>query len=137
MSRNFVVYESRNRMTGTLMQMLDTKHADAPKESRNGARYIALCVEHKFVVRFAEHYPAGRAIAHPDEWCKECKVMMAKRQTVRGANQGPKAPVLPVAEKSALLAAVGKPQATRKRSAKAASEAATIVEPEAIAEVTA
>lgn len=114
MSRNFVVYESRNRMTGTLTQMLDSKHADCPKDARNGARYIALCVEHKTIVRFAEHYPAGRAIAHVDEWCKECKAMIAKKQSVRGANQPPKAPTFDVAEAAALKAAIGKPVSARK-----------------------
>jgi hypothetical protein len=134
MSRNFVVYESRNRLTGTLTQMLDTKHADAAKlKLPDGARYIALCVEHKTAVRFAEHYPAGRAIAHVDEWCKDCQSMIAKKQSVRGANQAPKAPTFDVAEKTALLAAIGKPVAKRNtrnkpRSAKAESAAPIVAE---------
>lgn len=85
MSRNAVVYESRNRLTGTLMRMIDLKHAGAakemegfPKASKADAtkRYVAVCVEHKTVARFDEHYPAGRAIAHPDEWCSKCQTMI-------------------------------------------------------------
>lgn len=78
MSRNFIVYQSRNRFTGTLMQTLDTKHADSTIPFSKDKRYRALCVEHKTQVAFAEHYPAGRAIAHPDEWCKKCQAMIAK-----------------------------------------------------------
>lgn len=81
MSRNFIVYQSRNRLTGTLTRTLDTKHADCPSEIREaGERYIALCVEHKSIKRFASHYDAGRAIAHVDEWCKKCINMIAKNQ---------------------------------------------------------
>jgi hypothetical protein len=77
MSRNYVVYQSRNRLTGTLTQTLDTKHKDSTLSS-DGGRYVAKCVEHDVLIRFDEHYPAGRAIAHVDEWCKECKKMLAK-----------------------------------------------------------
>jgi hypothetical protein len=74
MSRNFIVYQSRNRATGTLCQTLDTKHvkSDIAFDAKRG-RYAARCVEHNKTVFFAEHYPAGRAIAHPAEWCKKCE----------------------------------------------------------------
>ena len=78
-ARNFIVYQSRNRLTGTLTQTLDTRHAesDIPFNVKKG-RYAARCVEHKTTVFFQEHYHAGRAIAHVDEWCKKCQGMIAK-----------------------------------------------------------
>lgn len=85
MAANAIVYESRNRETGTLCQTIDTRHADAaklglPKRPKGNEtdRYAARCVEHKSVVFFAEHYPAGRAIAHTSEWCAGCKAMIDK-----------------------------------------------------------
>ena len=82
MAKNAIVYQSRNRLTGTLTQTIDTKHKDSEKETGlkfiSGKRYAARCVEHKAVIRFDEHYPAGRAIAHVDEWCKRCIAMVAK-----------------------------------------------------------
>jgi hypothetical protein len=57
------------------MQTLDTKHKDSDLDMKGG-RYVAKCVEHNVIVRFAEHYPAGRAIAHPDEWCKKCQLLI-------------------------------------------------------------
>lgn len=80
MSRNFTVYQSRNRETGTLTRMHDTKHKDSPKFLADGPRYIALCVEHKVMKRFDSHYEAGRAIAHVTEWCKPCVAMVKKNQ---------------------------------------------------------
>lgn len=79
MAKNFIIYQSRNRLTGTLTQTLDLRHKDndgvkAPKNQR----YAARCVEHKKVVFFDEHYFAGRAIAHVNEWCPKCKAMQAK-----------------------------------------------------------
>ncbi len=61
--------------------MYDAKHADCPVKIRDaGPRYIAMCVEHQTIKRFAVHYDAGRAIAHVDEWCKKCVAMIAKKQ---------------------------------------------------------
>lgn len=81
MSRNFIVYQSRNQLTGTLTRMYDTKHVDCPAKIRDaGQRYIAMCVEHQTIKRFSVHYDAGRAIAHVDEWCKSCVNMIAKKQ---------------------------------------------------------
>jgi hypothetical protein len=77
MSANFIVYRSRNRFTGTLCLTLDTKHADSTIEYDAEKRYVAMCVEHNAVVTFKEHYFAGRAIAHVDEWCNECIKMIA------------------------------------------------------------
>lgn len=113
MSRNAIVYESRNRLTGTLMRTVDTKHPGAlelalPKRPKGQEtfRYAALCVEHKKVVFFAEHYPAGRAIAHPDEWCEKCIAMIAankKLPTTRNGQAAVTPPVvLPVAAKPAV-----------------------------------
>lgn len=83
MSRNFVVYASRNRLTGTLTRTLDTMHRDSDTQYNvKKGRYIAECVEHKTRVYFAEHYHAGRAIAHVDEWCKKCIVMIAAGKKV-------------------------------------------------------
>lgn len=78
MARNAIVYQSRNRLTGTLTQTIDTMHKDSPLpyNARKG-RYAARCVEHNATVFFTEHYPAGRAIAHVDEWCKRCITMIA------------------------------------------------------------
>lgn len=56
--------------------MLDTKHKDSTIPFKPQTRYVALCVEHKAKIAFAEHYPAGRAIAHVDEWCKRCQAMI-------------------------------------------------------------
>ena len=82
-SRNFVVYASRNRLTGTLTRTLDTRHPDSDvKFNVKKGRYIAECVEHKTRVFFAEHYHAGRAIAHVDEWCNKCKAMIAAGKKV-------------------------------------------------------
>lgn len=78
MSKNYIVYQSRNRETGTLCQTLDTKHADSDLKFDASLRYAARCVEHNKVVRFKEHYFAGRAIAHVSEWCKRCQNMIAK-----------------------------------------------------------
>jgi hypothetical protein len=82
MSRNAIVYQSRNRFTGTLTQTIDTKHPDCETLTGlkfiKGKRYAFRCVEHKTVGRTDEHYVAGRAIAHVDEWCKRCQQMIAK-----------------------------------------------------------
>jgi hypothetical protein len=81
MARNFTIYDSRNRMTGTRCVTLDLRHADATPavvSAAKGKRYAAMCVEHKSTIFFDEHYPAGRAIAHVDEWCKQCQAMIAK-----------------------------------------------------------
>jgi len=83
LSRNFVVYESRNRLTGTLTQTLDTRHPDSTiKFDAKKGRYVARCVEHNKNVFFQEHYHAGRAIAHVDEWCTKCIAMIAAGKRV-------------------------------------------------------
>lgn len=92
MARNYIVYQSRNRITGTLCQTLDTKHADSDLPFIAEKRYAARCVEHNKVVRFKEHYFAGRAIAHVDEWCPRCKTLKAKGKRVSnklGMKTGP------------------------------------------------
>lgn len=76
MSKNFVVYQSRNRLTGTLCRTLNTKHAASTIAFKPKTRYVAECVEHKTRVSFSEHYAAGRAIAHVNEWCKKCQAMI-------------------------------------------------------------
>lgn len=83
MSRNAIVYQSRNRITGTMCQTIDTRHADSdiPFDAKKG-RYAARCVEHNKVVHFTEHYPAGRAIAHVDEWCAKCQRMIASGKRI-------------------------------------------------------
>lgn len=83
LSRNFVVYASRNRLTGTLTRTLDTRHkdSDVAYNAKKG-RYIAECVEHKTRVYFDSNYHAGRAIAHVDEWCKKCVAMAAAGRRV-------------------------------------------------------
>lgn len=91
MAKNFIIYESRNRLTRTLMRTLDLRHADCPPqvvEKAKGKRYAAQCVDHNVVVFFDEHYPAGRAIAHSGEkrengdmtqgWCAKCVTMVEK-----------------------------------------------------------
>jgi hypothetical protein len=88
MARNFTIYDSRNRQTGTRCVTLDLRHADATPavvKAAGGKRYAAMCVEHKSTVFFDEHYPAGRAIAHVDEWCKPCQVMISKGEKIAKA----------------------------------------------------
>lgn len=98
MAKNFIIYQSRNRQTGTLMQTLDLRHADCPpvvakqaQKEMPGARYAARCVEHGSIQLFEEHYPAGRAIAHPADakrnaedrengWCPGCVAHMAAKK---------------------------------------------------------
>lgn len=89
MSRNFVVYQSRNRMTGTLCQTLDTKHTASTLPYNEKKRYAARCVEHGKTVLFADHYDAGRAIAHVDEWCKKCVKLIAQGKRVKVASNVP------------------------------------------------
>lgn len=88
-SKNFVVYQSRNRMTGTLCQTLDTKHAASTLPFNEKKRYAARCVEHGKTVLFAEHYDAGRAIAHVDEWCPRCRKLIAQGKRVKVASSVP------------------------------------------------
>lgn len=99
MARNAIVYESRNRLTGTLMRTIDTRHPDVAKlnpplpkrtKAQEGKRYAAMCVEHKTTVFFDEHYPAGRAIAHSGDqvkdeagtqgWCPKCVLMVKENK---------------------------------------------------------
>lgn len=138
MSRNAIVYQSRNRLTGTLMYTVDGKHKEAaevmkpfPKATKADAskRYFAVCVEHKTVARFDEHYPAGRAIAHPDEWCNKCKEMIAKGTKVKAPNAVAKTPAKAVAAapaKGKRTSSAAANKATRKR-AKAAQKPSEVV----------
>lgn len=93
MARNAVIYQSRSRVTGTLMRTIDTRHPDALKlepplgkrpKGEETFRFAAMCVDHKVTKYFQEHYPAGRAIAHSHEvkveqssdgWCPKCVEM--------------------------------------------------------------
>jgi hypothetical protein len=110
MAKNFIIYESRNRLTRTKMQTLDLRHAACPpqvKDKAKGKRYAAICVDHSVAVFFDEHYPAGRAIAHsgeakrtPDDkengWCPKCVAMVEKGTKVdlpkKEAVEAPPAP---------------------------------------------
>jgi hypothetical protein len=85
MSRNAIVYSSRARTTGALCETIDTRHPEASKlglpkrpKGQETFRYAARCLDHKSAAFFAEHYPAGRAIAWPQEWCQKCKELFAK-----------------------------------------------------------
>lgn len=118
MARNAIVYESRNRLTGTLMRTIDSRHPDAAKlnpplpkrtKAQEGHRYAAQCVDHKVTVFFQEHYPAGRAIAHSadavkDEagtqgWCPKCVAMAKEGKKVTKAKvEAPAATKAPVAK---------------------------------------
>lgn len=82
MSANFIVYRSRNRLTGTQCVTLDTKHPDSSMPYNPEFRYVVQCVEHNESMSFKEHYFAGRAIAHVDEWCKACQKMLQNKQKV-------------------------------------------------------
>lgn len=100
MSKNFIVYQSRNRQTGTAMHMYDMRHVDAAPVkaalAKGGTvidkRYVAMCLDHKQVIQFDEHYPAGQAIAWPagdasrpetlKPWCTDCTAMFAKGEKV-------------------------------------------------------
>jgi hypothetical protein len=79
MSRRPILYQSRNRLTGTLTQTINTQHPRALAETgldRSGGLYAVRCVEHGVIARFDRCRPAGRAIAHVDEWCGECRAML-------------------------------------------------------------
>jgi hypothetical protein len=130
MAKNFVIYESRNRLTGTLMRTLDLKHADCPPEiqtAAKGKRYAATCVDHNKIVFFDEHYPAGRAIAHsgeakrtPDDkengWCPRCVTMVGKGDKVARPAKVEAAPA-PVAKSKRTTKATKKSPSTRTRRA--------------------
>jgi len=101
MARNAIMYSSRARSTGALCQTIDTRHADAAKldlfrkrtKDEATLRYAAICVDHKSVAFFQENYPAGRAIAWPQEWCKKCQTMFesGKRIETKRATSKPAA----------------------------------------------
>lgn len=114
MAQNAIVYESRNRLTGTLMRTIDTRHQDAAKlnpplgkrpKGQEAFRYAAQCVDHKVTVFFQEHYPAGRAIAHSGDsksadgtggWCAKCVEMVKLGKKVERPKTDAK-PVTPAA----------------------------------------
>lgn len=118
MSRNFIVYQSRNRQTGTQMYMYDMRHADAApvkagleKAGKKAVtkRYIAFCQDHAQFIEFDEHYFAGQAIAWPagdpnraetlKPWCTVCTAMYKEGKKV-AKDGAPKAatPQAPVAK---------------------------------------
>lgn len=110
MSRNAIVYASRSRMTGALALTIDTRHPDVkdgklpfkgpmvdgkfPDKSlkeivlrkrtkaEEQMRYAAYDVDHNVTAYFAEHYPAGRAIAHTEEFCTKCKALAEKGERI-------------------------------------------------------
>lgn len=95
MSKNATVYTSRARSTGALCETIDTRHPEASKvdlfrkrtKAEEGMRYAARCVDHKQVVFFQEHYPAGRAIAWPQEWCSKCKTLFEAGNKVKAPDK--------------------------------------------------
>jgi hypothetical protein len=129
MSRNATVYSSRARSTGALCETIDTKHAEASKvdlfrkrtKAEEGLRYAARCVDHKQVTFFDEHYPAGRAIAWPQEWCTKCKVLFEKgdRITKSGSTNATVAPK--ATNGKAPVKATSKAQANKATQKKAAA----------------
>lgn len=110
MSSHAIVYASRARSTGALNLTIDTKHADVKdgklpfkgpmvdnkfegfgpvvelrKRTKDEAtrRYAAVCLDHKQTAYFDDHYPAGRAIAWPQEWCTRCKALFESGAKVK------------------------------------------------------
>jgi hypothetical protein len=77
----YIVYKSRNRQTGTLTTMHDTKHPDN-KFPIIEERYVVTCTEHETVARFAKHLDAGAALANPGQWCKACRDHRRRRDAV-------------------------------------------------------
>lgn len=141
MAKNFVIYESRNRLTGTLMRTLDLRHNECPPQVKKaaekempGARYAAMCVEHAATTLFEEHYPAGRAIAHPDEWCAGCQAhLKAEKPKVTAATSEAYMKEFRAAAKAADEKTIArKAAAEARKAAKLAAKSAPVVPAEEV-----
>ena len=137
MSRNAIVYASRARTTGALAITIDTRHPDVKDgklpfkgvmvdgkfpefadlrtielrkrtKAEEQMRYAAYDVDHKVTAYFADHYPAGRAIAWPQEWCKKCEALFEKGTNIRPTKAKAATPTPITAAKSAKAPAKAK-----------------------------
>ena len=153
MSRNAIVYASRARSTGALAITIDTRHPEVKDgklpfkgpmvdgkfpefadlktielrkrtKAEEQMRYAAYDVDHKVTAYFADHYPAGRAIAWPQEWCTKCKALFEKGSNIRPTKAAAaKAPAKPVAKAPVKAKTPEKANGNKRTSSKAENDA--------------
>lgn len=83
MAGKYLVYTTKNRETGTKVELYDTKHADNKFDT--AVRWIVLCTEHENTVAKEKQSDAYKAMTSPSEWCDDCSDLKASGQKVGGA----------------------------------------------------
>jgi hypothetical protein len=74
----FMVYSTKNRETGTLIELYDTQHPENAGRFEGALRWAIYCVEHHEEAYYEKQGMAFPAMTRPHTWCKSCKDMKEK-----------------------------------------------------------
>lgn len=73
-----VVRSRKSRVTGTVVEIVNTLAADSKLERDEKTPWAAHCVDHAHVQRFATRAAARAVASDPSSWCTKCKREAAK-----------------------------------------------------------
>lgn len=73
-----VVRSRKSRVTGTLVEIVNTTAADSKLERDEKTPWAAHCVDHAHVERFVTRAAARAVASDPSSWCRKCRSAAAK-----------------------------------------------------------
>lgn len=72
-----LTYSTRNRQTGTTIELYDTNKAGPSLErfGTNFDRWVIICTAHGEATSYEKQARAYVGMTHPTDWCKQCRAM--------------------------------------------------------------
>jgi hypothetical protein len=81
--KEYLVYSTRNRASGTMMELYDSGHPENQFDKPEG-RWVVLCADHKQHKSYTKQADAYKGMTKPT-WCTGCAVMLDEDETVNAA----------------------------------------------------
>lgn len=68
-----IVRERQSRVTGTVVQIVNTLAPKSPVPAESAKPWAARCVDHEHVARYVTRAAARAVASDPSTWCRKCK----------------------------------------------------------------
>lgn len=85
MPSKYMTYQTKNRETGTTIQLFDTTHPDNKFDTAQ--RWVILCVEHDSTSRHEKQSDAYKTMTVPSSWCPDCADLKEEGGKVAGVSK--------------------------------------------------
>jgi hypothetical protein len=85
----FMTYSTKNRETGSTVELYDTKHADNNGRFDTAQRWVVVCIDHdaeRFYEKQGDAYPA---MTRPSTWCNGCRKLKESGEKVMAKGPTP------------------------------------------------